>query len=188
MVRSTSISINMNRVGINFQQVRTLKRRPAYPQTYKPQLAPLSHPKKDHSSFFKRHLKEWLGPVNARGEYYRNKYYYPPQDHKPNYIVPDGNTVVDSAKPLQKDERRYNDSRRNASLQPFPQNPHCKTASILSHELKEKIYKDITEQGLHTQEVAHKYGIKLPRIEAVVKLQKIEKQFKEEVSFIHFFY
>lgn len=177
----SSTGIYFSKLGINVQQVRTLKRKLAYPQAYKPQVAPLTHSKKDHSSYFQRHLKEWLGPVNARGEYYRNKYYYPPQDHKPRYIVPDGNTIVDPSKPQISDDRRYNDNKRNPSLHPFPFNPHCKTASIISNDLKSKIHQEVTEGGLHTQEVAHKYGIKIPRVEAIVKLQQIEQQWKEQV-------
>ena len=34
---------------------------------------------------------------------------------------------------------------------------------------------------MHAQEVAHKYGIKVTRVEAIVKLQQIEHQWKEEV-------
>lgn len=34
---------------------------------------------------------------------------------------------------------------------------------------------------MHSQEVAHKYGIKITRVEAIVKLQQIEQQWKEEV-------
>ncbi|XYA02521.1 hypothetical protein QA089_005100 [Meyerozyma guilliermondii] len=159
--------------------IRTLKRRPAYPQTYQPQLADKTHPTKDHSSFFQRHLKAWLGPRNVRGEYYRNKYYYPPQNHKPNYIVPDGNTVVDPSKPETNNDRRMGNTRRDPSLQPFPQNPYCKTALMISNELKDTIYQQV-QQGAHIQEIAHKYGIKLERVEAIVRLQEIERGWKKE--------
>ena len=125
MIRPTAnLSATLNKIGINVQQVRFLKRKLAYPQTYKPQVAPLTHKKKDHTSYFQRHLKEWLGPVNSRGEYYRNKYYYPPQDHKPRYIVPDGNTIVDPSIPQLSVVRWYNDSRRHPSLKPFPFKHH----------------------------------------------------------------
>lgn len=173
---------NHSHSGHNIQQYRSLKRRLAYPQTYKPQTVPLSHPKKDHSSFFQRHLKAWLGPVNARGEYFRNKYYYPPQNHKPKYIVPDGNTVVADGQPEVQENRRFSNNQRDPSLQPFPSNPYCKTAYIISDELKQRIMDDVNNNGLHVQEVAHKYGIKIARVEAIVKLGKIEKQWQENVS------
>ena len=187
MIRPTSNpSTALGRIGINVQQVRFLKRKLAYPQAYKPQVPPLTHRKKDHTSYFQRHLKGWLGPVNARGEYYRNKYYYPPQDHKPRYVVPDGNTIVDPSKPQVSDDRRYNDTKRNPSLQPFPFNPHCRTASVIPNDLKAKIYEEVTQNGMHSQEVAHKYGIKITRVEAIVKLQQIEQQWKEEVCITNF--
>lgn len=188
MIRPASNSSTaLGKIGINVQQVRFLKRKLAYPQAYKPQVAPLTHRKKDHASYFQRHLKEWLGPVNARGEYYRNKYYYPPQDHKPRYIVPDGNTIVDPSKPQLSEDRRFSDAKRNPSLQPFPFNPHCRTASVISNDLRAKIYEDVTQNGMHAQEVAHKYGIKITRVEAIVKLQQIEHQWKEEVCIINDF-
>lgn len=165
----------------NFQQYRSLKRRLAYPQTYKPQTVPVTHPKKDHSSFFQRHLKAWLGPVNARGEYFRNKYYYPPQNHRPKYIVPDGNTVVMPGQPETGESRRSLNNQRDASVQPFPANPYCKTAYIISDNLKQKIMDDVNENGLHVQEVAHKYGIKIARVEAIIKLGNIEKHWQQEV-------
>lgn len=175
-----------NRLGLGLQQVRFLKRRPAYPQAYKPKLSPLSHPKKDHSSFFQRHMKEWLGPKNMRGEYYRNKYYYPPQDHKPRYIVPDGNTVVLDGKVDVYDNRKVGSNKRDPSLHPFPFNPYCKTASVIPLSLKDKIYEEVAEKGAHVQEVAYKYGIKIPRVEAIIKLRDVEKLWEQKVSYIFF--
>lgn len=166
---------------VTITAIRNLKRRPAYPHTYQPQLVEKTHPTKDHSSFFQRHLKAWLGPRNARGEYYRNKYYYPPQNHKPNYIVPDGNTVVDPSKPNVNMDRRMGQNQRDPSLQPFPQNPYCKTALMITDDLKDTIYTRVQE-GAHTQEIAHKYGIKLERVEAIVRLQSIERAWKKDVS------
>lgn len=166
-------------LGLQRQQVRTLKRKLAYPQGYKLDAVPLTHKKKDHSSFFNRHMKAFLGPVNARGEYYRNKYYYPPQNHRPNYIVSDGQLVVDPSREVV-ENRRFSDNKRNPALHPFPQNTYCKTASMVSNQLKEKIASEV-QNGAHVQEVAHKYGIKIPRVEAVVKLHSIEQQWKEKV-------
>lgn len=166
-----------SRQAVSLQSVRTAKRKPAYPR-YRAELVPLSHPKKDHSSFFQRHLKAWLGPRNIRGEYYRNKYFYPPQNHTPNYVVPDGRTVVTPGK---EQYSRPMDFNRNPSLHPFPQNLHCKTASVISEDLKQKIYSEVVEANVLPQEIAHKYGIKLTRVEAIVKLQQIENSWREQV-------
>lgn len=165
---------------VQIQSIRTAKRKPAYPR-YKAELVPLSHPKKDHSSFFQRHLKAWLGPKNIRGEYHRNKYYYPPQNHTPNYIVPDGRPVVDPSKEF---VSRYSEVGRNPALHPFPHNLHCKTASVISDKLKQKLYNEVVVTGTLPQELAHKYGIKLTRVEAIVKLQQIEKEWREKVCIL----
>lgn len=167
-----------NKLFVPLQIVRGAKRKPAYPR-YRAELAPLSHPKKDHAGFFQRHLKAWLGPKNIRGEYYRNKYYYPPQNNTPNYIVPNGDTLVLPGK--ESFSRSGMDSKRNPALHPFPQNLHCRTASIISDDLKQQIYSEVVEVGALTQEIAHKYGIKIARVEAIVKLQQIEKSWREEV-------
>ncbi|ODV78069.1 uncharacterized protein CANTADRAFT_27017 [Suhomyces tanzawaensis NRRL Y-17324] len=166
------------RAGVGLQQVR-YKRRLAYPR-YNPQNVPKPTGKKDHASFFQRALKGFLGPKNIRGEYYRNKYYYPPQNHKPNYIVPNGQTVVDLTYREAFPPRQLTLPGRNPELHPFPQNAACRTASIIPDELKQKICDDINENGMHAQEVAHKYGIKLARIEAVLRLNSIEKQWQQE--------
>lgn len=80
------------------------------------------------------------------------------------------------------------DINRNASLHPFPQNLHCKTASVISEDLKQKIYSEVVESNVLPQEIAHKYGIKLTRVEAIVKLQQIEKSWREQVCYFYSFY
>ncbi|QBM86448.1 regulator protein [Metschnikowia aff. pulcherrima] len=171
------------RLVVPLQSIRHARRRPEYPR-YRAELAPLSHPKKDHSGFFRRHMKAWLGPQNIRGDYHRNKYYYPPQDHKPNYIVPDGNPVD-----LGAGQASYErlDGKRDPSLHPFPHNTHTKTGLIVSDSLKEKIYLEATQDQTLAQELAHKYGLKLSRVEAIVRLQAIERSWREKVCSIFFF-
>ncbi|CAK7910071.1 37S ribosomal protein S35, mitochondrial [[Candida] anglica] len=165
---------------VTVQQVRQLSRRKyKYPQAYTPVLDPKTHPKKDHRSWFRRHMIAWLGPTNIRGEYYKNKYYYPPQDHQPRYIVQDGHTDGTVQQP---EENGKFFSRRNTRnvFQPFPENPHCKTALMISNELKDQMHKEVTVKGLHSQQVAHKYGIKIARVEAISKLEQIKAQWKEQ--------
>lgn len=148
------------------------KRTLAYPR-YKPQHnTEKSHPKKDHSSSFARALKGFLGPKNVRGEYYRNRYYYPNQDHSTNYIVVDGQTVVDLT---------YSPTLKDKNLRPFPQNPGCQTSLMISDELKAKIIEDVAS-GLHYQEVAHKHGLFMLRVEAICRLHTIEQDWKQQVS------
>ncbi|KAK6465071.1 hypothetical protein DFJ63DRAFT_332508 [Scheffersomyces coipomensis] len=176
---SSKTSFSIPRVAsTSIQQVR-YKRKLAYPQ-YTHKIPKQSFNKKDHSSFFQRAIKEWLGPKNIRGEYYRNKYYYPPQNHRPNYIVPDGNTIVGKesvGSSIPMGAQAFN---RDPTLHPFPQNIYCKTSNILPHDLKGKIVEEVSKNGLHVQEVAHKYGIKIARIEGLLKLHDIEKNWEQE--------
>lgn len=168
--------------GGSLQLVRSahVKRTLAWPTEYKAEAVPLTHPKKDHSSSFNRQLKSWLGPRNVRGEYFRNKYYYPPQNHTPNYIVPDGQSVVSSTK-SQVPSSRYRLNGRNPSLHPFPTNLACKTASIIPNNLKDVIYQRVAEEGVSPHVIANDYKIKVDRVEAIVTLAKVEKRLRQEV-------
>lgn len=177
MIRTRASGSTPIQRGISLQQVR-YRRQLAYP-SYTREIPPKSHPKKDHSSSFQRALKKWLGPKSITGEYYRNKYYYPPQNHRPNYVVPDGKSVIEAGKPRGGPTSvafGAEAPRRDPSLNPFPQNIYCKTNHMIPHELKEKICEDINENGLHIQEASNKYGISLERIEAILKLSTIEKE------------
>lgn len=180
MIRSVNFSANIHKYGAGIQQVRCLKRKAAYPEAYIPKV-PSQSGKKDHSSYFQRSMRAWLGPKNVRGEYYRNKYYYPPQDHKANYIVQDGKSVA-GAEEEQAETRRFNRNQRDPSLHPFPENVHCKTAFMIPDNLKLKIYEEHTANGMKFEELAHKYGIKVPRVEAIIKLQAIEQEWSQNVS------
>lgn len=160
------------------------KRTIAYPR-YDPQHKPVKTSPKDHSPVNRLALKAWLGPRNIRGEYYRNRYYYPPQNHVPNYITPNGQTVVDSTYEADKQPKpmlvaRNTDPRVN----PFPQNPACRTSQVIPHAMRDSIVADVEENGLHTQEAALKYGIKVARVDAIVRLNKVEKRWKQTVCYI----
>lgn len=169
--------VGVPRLAGQFQSVRNLRKRtPEYP-AYRATLAPLTNAKKDHSGYFSRHMKAWLGPRNLQGEYHENKYYYVPQNNVPNYIVPDGVPLVSST---ETPSYRGNNG-RDPTVNPFPQNPHCKTASIVSDDLKRKIHSAHVEKGILTQELAHKFGMKISRIEALIRLQTIEDSWKEQV-------
>ncbi|CAY68392.1 mitochondrial 37S ribosomal protein MRPS35 [Komagataella phaffii GS115] len=175
--------------GINLTQVR-YRRTIAYP-SYRTNVFGRKHTKL-HKSNLKLAMDQFLGPKNYKGEYYLNKYYYVPQNHQPNYVKPDlerGQSVKVTAD--SNDDKEAKDSSnfqyklkvsRQRSLQPFPFNPFCKTNFQISKDLKQKIARDILEVGLSTQEVASKYKLKIPRIEAIVKLYSIEQEWKQNVN------
>lgn len=129
-----------------------------------------------------KEFRQFLGPRSITGDYHKNKYYYPPQDNKPNYIVNDGKSVVgESPKLGQSRMRNFDEPGRNPHLHPFPHNIYTKTAYIIPEHLKLQIVEDEQVNGLHPQEIAHKYGINLQRVEAILKLSAIEKNFQPKV-------
>ncbi|EDO17391.1 hypothetical protein Kpol_1060p47 [Vanderwaltozyma polyspora DSM 70294] len=176
------------------QQVRQMSgKRIAYP-FYPAKRLTRQHPKV-HDTNLKYAMRQFLGPRNYKGEYVLNKYFRVPNDHTPNYIKPDlekGQTLKNPATGqllVERHDGSYEPARSNKRLenippkrllQPFPENPHCVTNYIISDELKQKIYKEITNQGSSTQQVAQKYGLKIPRIEAIVKLNEIERSWESE--------
>lgn len=163
------------------------KRTIAYPKYEYQHLPKKTHPTKDHSPVNRLALKAWLGPRNIRGEYFRNRYYFPPQNHVPNYIVPNGQTVVDATyDPEKRPKTVLVPSKIDPRVNPFPLNPMCRTSLVIPVDLRQKIVLHIEEQGLLAQEVAHKYRIKVARVEAIVKLSQIEKKWRESVCiFVH---
>lgn len=77
--------------------------------------------------------------------------------------------------------RNFDEPGRNPHLHPFPHNIYTKTAYIIPEHLKLQIVEDEQVNGLHPQEIAHKYGINLQRVEAILKLSAIEKTFQPKV-------
>lgn len=181
------------------QQVRFIsRRRLAYP-FYPFKRLGKQHPKK-HDSNLKFAMRQFLGPKNFKGEYVFNKYYQVPQNHEPNYITPEierGNSLRDnvtgeplvvqadgSVKPAQSGAGRSRDpASGKRKLQPFPSNRYCITNRILSEELKLQIHDDIQNKQLSTQEVSQKYGLKIPRVEAVVRMVDLEQKWERHVCF-----
>ncbi|ODV86648.1 hypothetical protein CANARDRAFT_27075 [[Candida] arabinofermentans NRRL YB-2248] len=149
---------------------------------------------------FKRLMDEFLGPKNFKGDYYLNKYAYPNQDHTTNYIDPRSERGLTDIKPIvnsneteavsgdREDEAALGgvltDSdgrgRERNPLQPFPMNNRCFTNVNVSLETKQQIVNDIVNLEMSSQEVAIKYGLKIQRIEAILKLDEIETRMTEQ--------
>ncbi|RLV90399.1 37S ribosomal protein S35 mitochondrial [Spathaspora sp. JA1] len=127
----------------------------------------------DHDNMVK-----FFGPKSITGEYHKNIYYYPNQNNRPNYFDPQATAVVGVRDGYQPSSRAK--SSRNPSIHPFPHNIQTKTNLMLSDFLKDEIVRDVKENGLHVQEVAHKYGINQLRIEAILKLRTIEEEFSQD--------
>ncbi|EGW33299.1 uncharacterized protein SPAPADRAFT_60637 [Spathaspora passalidarum NRRL Y-27907] len=124
-----------------------------------------------------KNMVKFFGPKNIVGEYHKNIYYYPNQSNRPNYIDPQTNPVVGQRGTFENTSRSVRS--RNPSIHPFPHNVNTKTNLMLSDFLKDEIVRDVRENGLHIQEVSHKYGINQLRVEAVLKLRAVEESFNE---------
>lgn len=184
-----------NAVVVCQQQVRNIsRRRIAYP-FYPFKRLGKQHPKK-HDSNLKSAMRQFLGPRNYKGEYVMNKYFKVPTNHVPNYIKPDlekgqslqnpitGENVVlkyDGTYGEAPENRRLQQISEKRLLQPFPENSHCRTNSIISDDLKMRIYNDIEIEGLSTQQVSQNYGLKVPRVEAILRLMEIEQKWAKRV-------
>lgn len=136
---------------------------------------------------FKRLMDQFLGPKNYKGEYYLNKYTYPKTNCSTNYIDPRGErgdallkvaNEFDDVEDTEGDNRGRNFSRKH-NLQPFPFNNHCFTNVQLSNETKIAIVNDILLNKMSSQQAALKYGLKIQRIEAILKLRKIEEEWEQ---------
>lgn len=163
--------------GNQISQVR-YRRQLAYPQwTQRGGAIPPTRGKRKQT-VPKRLMDEFLGPKNFKGDYYLNNYAYVNQDHKPNYIDPRkerGSALLTRQFGEDGDSRRPKDP-----LQPFPGNRYCRTNVQVSKETKKKIVNDIVDHKMSAQNAAIKYGLKIQRIEAIVKLNEIETAWEEE--------
>ncbi|KAH3899064.1 related to 37S ribosomal protein S35, mitochondrial [Saccharomycodes ludwigii] len=81
-------------------------------------------------------------------------------------------------------QQTSNSAISNRRLQPFPANEFCQTNCIVGNELKEQIYQEIEVNHVSSQTVSQKYGLKIPRVEAIVKLMKIEHHWESTKSVI----
>ena len=148
-----------------------------------------------HDSNLKSAMRQFLGPKNFKGEHVYNKYYSSPQNHHPNYITPDLERGQALRDPVDGTVLKYVgdkavipatgrspfDARGTRAFRPFPQNEHCRTNLILDEQTRLEIYEKIQIDKLSTQEVSRAYGLKVPRIEAVVKLVALEKKLETHV-------
>lgn len=133
-------------------------------------------------------MEQFLGKKNFKGEYTQNKYFEAPQNHQPNYITPDlenGGALVDrrTGKPLDVKGNVLDSTpfvRPERKLMPFPSNNFCQTNLALSNQDKEEIHQKVVAQKVPIQEVAVSYGIKIPRLEAVVRLKQVEHKWEQQ--------
>ncbi len=139
-----------------------------------------------YKSLMRLQMKDWLGPKNYKGEYLHNIYYAPPKHHQPNYINDrlganvllkkdkKGNIVSD---PRESDGRKPSFNRSN--LSPFPNNPATVTNKVIEESLKETVINDM-KRGISLMDISINTGIKIPRLQGLLKLDEIERKWRDE--------
>ncbi|MCJ1322957.1 hypothetical protein MMC15_008307 [Xylographa vitiligo] len=61
-------------------------------------------------------------------------------------------------------------------LMPFPLNRQFRSQAVLGEELKDEIYKRVTQQGKSVRLVSAELGVEMRRVGAVVRLKSVEKE------------
>lgn len=170
--------------GLQISQVR-YRRTLAYPFYSKAGNIPPAR-KGRKQTVFKRLMDQFLGPKNYKGDYYLNKYAYPKTNHTTNYIDPRnerGNALLEPLSEFDASSDDFAESgrgRNRHTLQPFPLNSSCFTNLQVSNETKVQIVNDILLNKIPSQQVALKYGLKIQRIEAILKLREIEEEWEQQ--------
>ncbi|MCJ1396462.1 hypothetical protein MMC18_009352 [Xylographa bjoerkii] len=65
-------------------------------------------------------------------------------------------------------------------LMPFPLNRQFRSQAVLSEELKDEIYKRVTQQGKSVRLVSAELGVEMRRVGAVVRLKSVEKEWVDK--------
>lgn len=173
----------VKQVGAQVVQVRH-RRTLAYPFYSKAGNIPPAR-KGRKQTVFKRLMDQFLGPKNYKNEYYLNKYAYPKNNNTTNYIDPrseKGNALLEPLSEFDMVDDAPENGRRSGKnpLQPFPLNRNLYTNLQISSETKAQIVNDVLVNKISSQQIALKYGLKIQRIEAILKLNAIEQQWEAE--------
>ena len=67
-------------------------------------------------------------------------------------------------------------------MRPYPLNQQFRSQTVLSEELREKIYELIVRERIDLKSVSATFGVDIRRVAAVVRLKSLEKQWVAEVS------
>lgn len=81
-----------------------------------------------------------------------------------------------------KDARRERGPETPQDLRPFPLNQNFRSQSVLSEELREQLWKEVSENKRSVSTVSAVYGVDMRRVGAVVRLKTVEKEWIAQVS------
>ena len=76
---------------------------------------------------------------------------------------------------------------RPSDLRPYPLNQNFQSQSVLSEDLRERIYQLVVEEEIDIKSVSAVFGVDIRRVAAVARLKTLEKQWVQEVSYLFSF-
>ncbi|KAK9459288.1 mitochondrial 37S ribosomal protein mS45 [Lipomyces oligophaga] len=131
-------------------------------------------------------MLEFLGPKALNGDHSSNPFCYSPWNQQPKYLphMKALNRRFTAYDLMQKspsdplDQTRSTRLANEASLLPFPNNSYVRTAFQLSDSLKQSLIQAF-RRGDNITSISSKYGVKKERIDAIVRLDEIEKQMEK---------
>ncbi|KAG7854553.1 hypothetical protein KL939_004826 [Ogataea angusta] len=133
---------------------------------------------------FKKLMDEFLGDKNYKGQYYDNRFAFLNQNHSTNYIDARFGENKNKLFAEESEEDEAYEERPppgpKDQLHPFSLNRFTVTNTMVSEDMKKQLVSEVLDEGKALLEVAVKYKMKIQRIEALVKLHEIEKQYQEE--------
>lgn len=132
-------------------------------------------------------LFRFLGPRNFKGLYTKNPLAFTPGYHKfrreSSYTTAFPIMFEDKKGPSVNWKQVFNEAPnrrpRFDSQTPFAENKFCRTSLQIPQKLRQAICDD-HRQGLTEQQISFKYTIALPRIEGILKLADIEREFLDK--------
>ncbi|CAN6635818.1 small ribosomal subunit protein mS45 [Trichomonascus vanleenenianus] len=134
--------------------------------------------RKKRITSYRTEMRRFLGPKNFKGMYTKNPFFFAAKNNEPTYMTSfstRGATreggKVDWTRVFAKDPRR--------TIQPFQENNFCKSNHLISDALRKTILSEYSSGKMTVQRLGFKYGISIPRIEAIIALDKIESSMKQ---------
>jgi hypothetical protein len=143
-----------------------------------------SSKRKKRITSYRTDLRRFLGPRNFKGMYTENPFFWAPKNNTTNYMTSYTIRGADRSRDGRRHEwKRIFNNAKGSTLQPFSENQFSKSNLLIPEDLKKRIVSEFHSGNTTVQRIGVKYGISIPRIEALVTLSKIEKEFEKEVSY-----
>lgn len=139
----------------------------------------------------RRDLQKFLGAKNFKGYYTKN-----PLATTPAYAKFNNRTSYPTAWPIKSWHRQgkrlvdwsqvFASANCDPTNQPFAENKFTKSNRLIGDGLRAALLSEHAN-GATTQQLSFKYGIAVPRVDAVIRLAEVQKEMEAKVSFIFIF-